>query len=215
MKRDSPHLWLDGPISATSAEAKVTLLKPTGSLSEIHGITTSYWQKFRQSDDTAQVDKAQDILSDFIPLSPLDERITLGEVQAALKRIKLDKARGPDSWSPWDLKHMPQPFQIALTSLFNLFVETARWPRPLTKATVAMLSKQDGAFAIEHTRPITIMSMIYRVWSRVIARKYINHIKDHLPSAIQGNRPGSSAKWVASYVQTQVDWPFTPAPNLM
>ena len=120
VKRDPPHLWLDGPISATSAKTKVTLLKPTGSLSDIHGITTGYWLSFWQSEDTAQVDKAQEILSDFEPLFSMDERITLGEVQAALKRIKLDKARGPDSWSPWDLKHMPHPFQIALACLFIL-----------------------------------------------------------------------------------------------
>ena len=200
-----PHLWLNGPVSGTSAKVKVNLLKPTGSLSEIHGITIQYWSKFWKSEDTAQVDKALDILSDFVPLAPLDQRITLQEVQSALKRIKWDKARGPDSWSPWDLKGMPQPFQIALTSLFNLFVETAQWPVALTQATVAMLSKQDGAFAIEHTRQITILSMIYRVWSRIIARKFINRVNDHLPTSIQGNRPGSSAKWVACYVQTQIE----------
>ena len=151
------------------------------------------------------MDEALDILSDFTPLAPFESTIHLSEVQAALRRIKLDKARGPDSWSPWDLKSMPLPFQIALTSLFNLFVETAQWPLALTQATVAMLSKQDGAFAIEHTRPITILSMIYRVWSRIIARKFIDHVKDQLPDSVQGNRPGASSKWVASYIQTQVE----------
>ena len=36
--------------------------------------------------------------------------------------------------------------------------------------------------------------MVYRVWSRVIASKYN-----------QGNRPGATSKWVAAYIQTQVE----------
>ena len=202
---EAPHIWLDAPLSAAQAKIKIILLKPTGSLSDIHSMTAKYWGKFWQSEDTAQTDRAREILSDFPPINPMGSDISLEEVQRALRKIQVDKARGPDSWSPWDLKTLPRPFQIALTSLFNLFVECTDWPSSLTAATVAMLSKQDGAFQIEHTRPITVLSMIYRVWSRVIAFKFVHHVKDHLPDSIQGNRPGSSSKWVASYIQHQVE----------
>ena len=43
VKREPPHLWLDGPISATSAKIKIVLLRPTGSLADIHNMTIKYW----------------------------------------------------------------------------------------------------------------------------------------------------------------------------
>ena len=58
---------------------------------------------------------------------------------------------------------------------------------------------------VEQTRPITILSMIYRIWSRVVAAKFISHVRPFLPDSIQGNRPGSSSKWVAAYIQTQIE----------
>ena len=205
VRKDPPHIWIDAPLSASQAKIKVLLLKPTGALEDIHSTTIEYWSQFWKSDDTADVEVVKEILSDFQLIPPFTPTISLSDVQRALRKIQVDKARGPDSWSPWDLKCMPHPFQIALTSLFNLFIEQAQWPLALTNATVAMLSKQDGVFQIEQTRPITILSMVYRVWSRVIAYKFLYHVKDLLPEAIQGNRPGSAAKWVASYVQCQVE----------
>ena len=163
IKTESNHVWLDRPIKAQSARVKVCFLKPTGSLGDVHNLTIQYWTQFWQSTDTAQLDTADEILQNFSPIPPFPQGITLLEVQKALKKVQVDKARGPDSWSPWEVKNMPPPFVVGLTSLFNLFLEEATWPTALTQATVAMLSKQDGAFMVEQTRPSTILSMIYRI----------------------------------------------------
>ena len=205
VKKDPPFIHLDTPLSAPRARIQVILLKPTGKLSDIHHMATNYWDGFWNSEDRAEPERLEQVLRDFQPITPFDSAIQLEEVTHALKRIKVEKARGPDSWSPWELKNLPYPFVVALTSLFNLFVEQSEWPTVLTLATVAMLSKHDGTFDVSQTRPITILSMVYRVWSRVVASKYIRHVHLLLPSSIQGNRPGASSKWVASYIQTQVE----------
>ena len=100
---------------------------------------------------------------------------------------------------------MPEPFLLALASLLNAFTETGRWPTPVTQATVSMLSKIDGAFQVEQTRPITILSLVYRVWSRIYTAKFVKHIQCFLPDAIQGNRPGTSSKWVSAHIQHQIE----------
>ena len=111
--------------------------------------------------------------------------------------------------TPWELRNLPEPFLLALASLLNLFTETASWPKPINQATVSMLSKVDGAFQVEQTRPITILSLVYRVWSRIYAAKFIRHVQGLLPDAIQGNRPGLSSKWLSAHIQFQIESALT------
>ena len=205
LKVEGRNLFLDAPLSASAADITVVGLRPTGSLQEIHDMAVTYWKRFWCSDDTTDLDKVREVMEDFAPIPPFDASITLLELKNALGKTKLDKARGPDSWSPWELKNLPDPFLIALASLLNAFTETGRWPAPIVQATVSMLSKIDGAFQVEQTRPITILSLVYRVWSRIYAAKFIKHVQGFLPDAIQGNRPGASSKWVSAHIQFQIE----------
>ena len=196
-KVDGRNVYLDAPLSASHADLTVIGMRPTGSLQDIHAMAVDYWDSFWRSEDETNLTQVQEVMRDFQPIPPFDSGITYQELKEALGKIKLDKARGPDSWSPWELKNLPEPFLLALASLLNLFTETATWPKPITQATVSMLSKVDGAFQVEQTRPITILSLVYRVWSRIYAAKFIRHVQGFLPAAIQGNRPGLSSFQVA------------------
>ena len=136
VKRDPPFIHLDAPLSATCARVQVVLMKPTGSLSDIHSMAIQYWDRYWNSPHQAEPEKLEQVLADFPVVPPFDPSIQLEEVVSALKKICVDKARGPDSWSPWELKNLPHPFVVALTSLFNLFVEQTEWPTALTQATL-------------------------------------------------------------------------------
>ena len=210
-KVEGRNVFMDAPLSATQADLIVIGTRPTGSLQDIHNMAVDYWKSFWCSEDRTDLAQVKEVMRDFQPIPPFDSRITLQELKEALGKTKLDKARGPDSWSPWELKNLPEPFLLALASLLNLFTETASWPKPISQATVSMLSKIDGAFQVEseHTRPITILSLVYRVWSRIYAAKFIRPVQGFLPDAIQGNRPGSSSKWVSAHLQFQIELALT------
>ena len=66
----------------------------------------------------------------------------------------------------------------------------------------------EGSATVDQTRPITILSALYRLWSRVITRKFIRNAAPFLPLSIQGNRPGASSKWLAVFIQSQVEAAF-------
>ena len=208
-KVDGRNVYLDAPLSASHADLTVIGMRPTGSLQDIHAMAVDYWDSFWRSEDETNLTQVQEVMRDFQPIPPFDSGITYQELKEALGKIKLDKARGPDSWSPWELKNLPEPFLLALASLLNLFTETATWPKPITQAKVSMLSKVDGAFQVEQTRPITILSLVYRVWSRIYAAKFIRHVQGFLPAAIQGNRPGLSSKWLSAHIQFQIESALT------
>ena len=75
----------------------------------------------------------------------------------------------------------------------------------LLDATVALLPKTEGSVTVDQTRPITILSALYRLWSKVITRKFIRNAAKFLPLSIQGSCPGASSKWLAVYIQSQVE----------
>lgn len=59
-------------------------------------------------------------------------------------------------------------------------------------ATVFLVPKTEDAVQIPLMRPITVFSLIYRVWAEVTARRIMLKWKIHLPSSIVGGVPGRS-----------------------
>ena len=138
--------FIDAPLSATKARITVIEMRAARSLKDVHEMAVDYCRKFWCSEDNSDLDKVRDVVSNFPKVPTFDERIDLQDLKEALRKTKLHKARGPDCWSGWELKHLPEPFQLALASLLNTITETGNWPSLLVQATEAMLSKVEGAF---------------------------------------------------------------------
>ena len=199
------NIRLDGPIHATSAAVLTTALKPTSKVQDLHDMATSYWSGFWDSEDKTDMDKI-DALLDHAPVIPaFAPSISLQEIKEALSKSKPNKARGPDCWSVAELRLLPDPFLCGLGALFNLILEKGEWPDPVLWASVSMLSKTDETFEIQQTRPITVLSAFYRLWAKIIAKKFLDHIRLWLPDSIQGNRTQSSSRWLSAHLQLQVE----------
>ena len=199
------NIKLDGPILATSATVLTTALKPTSRLQDLHDMATSYWSGFWDSEDRTDLDKLDALLNHAPAIPAFAPSISLQEIKDALKKSKPNKARGPDCWSVAELRLMPDPFLCGLGALFNLILEKGEWPDPVLWASVSMLSKTDETFEIQQTRPITVLSAFYRLWAKIIARKFLDHVRQWLPDSVQGNRTQSSSRWLSSHLQLQVE----------
>ena len=70
VKRDPPFIHLDAPLSAARARVHVLLLKPTGSLSDIHRMAIQYWDGYWNSQDQAEPEKLEQVLADFPVVPP-------------------------------------------------------------------------------------------------------------------------------------------------
>ena len=196
---------LDGPFQAASASITVIAHKPTSQVQDLHEMASSFWRAYWDSEDKTELDKLDELLQLVPDIPTFAGQITLDEIKSALKRSNPHKARGPDCWSVAELRALPLPFLYALGALFNLIVERGEWPDSVLLSSVSMLSKTEETFQIEQTRPITVLSAFYRLWAKIIAKKFLDHVSHWLPDSIQGNRSQSSSKWLSSHLQLQVE----------
>ncbi|CAE8623234.1 unnamed protein product [Polarella glacialis] len=71
---------------------------------------------------------------------------------------------GMDGWNVGELKLLPAPLLDLLAEMFNGIERSGKWPRPLECAMVSLISKGAGCEPND-LRPITVMSVVYRVWA--------------------------------------------------
>ena len=201
ISRDGTRVQLDGPIWAARAEVTITALTPTGDPGILQGMTERFWDAFWNSHPTVDLQEVTEILATLPQIPPFDAEISEKEVKQGLAKLNPVKARGPDQWSNEELRRLPPDCTLALVDLFNAVTRYGRWPSSLLHATVSMLSKTLDSFELSQTRPITILSTIYRLWSKIMSRKFLYNCLPWLPQGLQGNRPRASSKWVGTFIQ--------------
>ena len=82
-----------------------------------------------------------------------------------LKHFKPRAARGPDGWSREDLLHLPRPIVEQFLQVFNHLENGHEWPRQWISALVHCIEKVPQASESNQFRPITLFSLIYRLWA--------------------------------------------------
>lgn len=117
------------------------------------------WDPFMQ-DLQARVPPAPGIM----PYSP----ITVDEWTAAAAAKKVHTAAGPDGVSRMDLTRMPRSLVEQLVSLINR-CETGQceWPQVILHGHVSSLEKHSQAMSPKDYRPITVLSVVYRVYASI------------------------------------------------
>lgn len=72
------------------------------------------------------------------------------------------------------------------------------WPEQLTQGKVVSLAKVAAPSSPSDFRPITVFSLLYRVWSSFHSRKALLLLENIMPDGLYGNRPGCHAAQVWS-----------------
>ena len=205
LHREGYRIQLERPIPGPQARVPVVFLTPTSDVAQINQLTLQFWEQYWQGPDEPDISDIQEILRTIPSIPMFNEICSVEEIQEAISCAKPARARGPNNWSNEDLKNMPGALVSQLTDLFNLFLQQKDWPKCLLEATVALLPKEKVVQGLDETRPITVLSAVYRIWSRVVTRKFLQNSHVFLPSSIQGNRQRASSMWLASHVQLQLE----------
>eukprot|EP01059_Diplonema_ambulator_P030260 TRINITY_DN509_c0_g1_i4.p1 TRINITY_DN509_c0_g1~~TRINITY_DN509_c0_g1_i4.p1 ORF type:complete len:924 (+),score=114.49 TRINITY_DN509_c0_g1_i4:185-2956(+) len=71
---------------------------------------------------------------------------------------------GVDGWCASDLLQLPRPCLDVLAKVLNLIELEGVWPNALTNAVVALIPKGESKQPLKQ-RPITVSSMVYRLWA--------------------------------------------------
>ena len=123
----------------------------------------------------------------------------------AIKGYKTTSARGPDGWGQEDLLHMPRACAEELLALLARVESSANWPLQLQQALVHCLEKSNDATSVNQYRPITLMSLVYRVWAGVHSSRILRHLSQLCDGLQCGFVEGGTASDIWYWVQTAIE----------
>ena len=105
--------------------------------------------------------------------------------KAAINDSKAHSARGVDAISAAELKVLPDDAILDLSHLVNT-VYRSGFPAWFMVARTFPLGKVEGSPQPGQTRPISVLSQIYRIWARVCCRQILLSLSQSMPPEIQG-----------------------------
>jgi hypothetical protein len=107
------------------------------------------------------------------------ESFNISELEAALTRIKLGKAAGPDKVFPEFLRHLGASAKKTLLALYNL-TWTKYVPDQWWKGEIIPVLKQGKPVdSIESYRPISLMSVCCKVMERMVVRRLNQYLESN------------------------------------
>lgn len=119
--------------------------------------------------------------------------ITAEQWRHAVRGKKPHTATGPDGISRADLLHMPDHLLSPLLEYINLFDKgILNWEDSALNGHIANVEKSPEASAPKDYRPITVLTMPYRVWATIRARQILRWLIQFVPEGLKGNIPGRS-----------------------
>eukprot|EP00435_Cladocopium_sp_Y103_P039949 s1234_g10.t2 len=172
------------------------------------------WDKHRDTPSSFW-DPLLDFIDTAIPEhAPMPyERITAAQIHQVIKSKKPTAATGPDGWSRQDILRMAPDLLQSIADMFTWIESGHHWPISCVTGIIHSLEKRAEASQVQHYRPITIFSLIYRAWSSIRSRQILAFLTDRVPQRCFGNVPKKTAKDVWFGIQQQIeDHYFTGRP---
>ena len=122
---------------------------------------------------------------------PSDEVQTLEEWRWAIKATKCNTARGVCGLSQPELNAFSDQI-IGFLAQLMYAGSSLGFPDWLMLARVVMVPKCTGATSFSQMRPITVYSLLFRIWAKISARRLLQQWKTVVPRCITGGLPGRS-----------------------
>lgn len=216
-------IWLTDDVELPPVGTPVRQSQLIGDTLELLQIFTREWTK--RWDRHANVPHSEWApITNFyrlaVPPKPRTEfpPITVELWQQTLKRKKARSASGPDVWSRKDLLMLPSDLTAAIIAMLHEIEMGAPWPPQIVLGLVFSLEKTHEACRVEHYRPITIFSLIYRTWTSIRAKQSLKYLAPLAPTRCFGNLPSKSATQVWFGIQTALEESYhtiTPAAGVV
>ena len=131
--------------------------------------------------------------------------ITLECWRAEVKRKKRTAAVGPDGVSRSDLLNLPDAILADILAMIEAVEQGMPWPTQAVTGMIAALAKVPAARSTSQYRPITIFSIVYRVWSSIRAKQSLKFLASIVPHSQLGNLPKRSPKQMWYHIQEVVE----------
>ena len=210
-KIEGKKIVLDKPVKCQNIHGIVKQQQSTADPEQMHQIIDKAWSQMWQRDDPndtfEQWPDCIEIISSLEDCASCPyQKFDLDMWKKYLKGINMKSSRGACGFSSRDLTLIPPKLLEWLFRIFQCAEEGKGWPVRLTQARVIMLAKpnSDNYDALS-VRPITVLSRLYRHWSRCRSIQVLKHLGSILPPEIGGIASNVSADLLVAWISDQLD----------
>lgn len=116
---------------------------------------------------------------------------SISMLRTAITQMKSTTSRGCCGWASDELKMLPDPCLRDLLIIFQK-LQNEGFPDWMMQARVVAVAKHHDARSAKSTRPITVLSLLSRLYSKWTSRQILQQWSSTLPAAISGFLPGRS-----------------------
>ena len=128
------------------------------------------------------------------PGEPQEEipNVTDWEVQHAVKQMKKGKSPGPDNVLIDTVREGGDVLAKELAKLFSMCMHKGRVPNQWKEASMIILHKKGDKRDLKNYRPISLLSNLYKLYTRILTNRLQNILDDNQPREQAGFRKGFS-----------------------
>ena len=182
------------------AEGLVVQSDLTSDPSNIADKLNNYWNQFwcRDSNDdisnTSVWSNFNRHLEQCTPQPPIELDLCNVELwKQAIGTTKVSSARGTDGWTVEELRNLPD---VCIQVLANIFASIQGQSLPIewTHSITIPIGKTDLPETPAQTRPITLIPMLYRWWTKVVTKQILKTWGQTAPPGLIGFLPTRSAQ---------------------
>lgn len=199
---DDVFLYLDRPVRCKSMDnPAVTQVNPEPCPKKMQSMVCNAWNQFWQAPDVV-TNKAEEFIQSLgdCPSCPFQD-FNNDAWQKCIRGVKVKSARGACGFSMKDVQRLPQELIQWLFQIYRATENGMPWPERACLACVVMLAKpgEDNHRPLS-VRPITIISVLYRLWSRYRCLQVIQHLGATVPPQVGGVASRLSADCLTALV---------------
>lgn len=132
------------------------------------GAFKDYFERLLSNDDTVEEFTCTD--SPYIPV--LDDDISASEYDAAIRKLKANKAPGCDGLSPGILKCLPVVWIVFVISMMNVVFRTGVYPIQWSYSKLVTVFKKGSRDICENYRGIAISDSLCKLYETILTKRF-------------------------------------------
>lgn len=190
-------------------EADLLQLKYWLHPNDLARLLNEFWQPIWLRDPAPQDlwqewNEMEDLVNVFPPCPiPRDNSNDLQSWKKAIHKLKATAARGIDGVSAQELKFLNDKQITDLMTVMNGYPDG--FPTWFMTGLVIPLAKTDDIPLNHQTRPVTVLSQLYRVWASVLCGGIISSFATWMPNDVTGFLPGRGSAQIAYMMQFSIE----------
>ena len=193
---EADALWVENPCDAVVGK-ELLQTKFVGNIADLEEEFVEAWRNRWMRHAEVPPDRWNTILAfvkQHLPKGSFHwPAMTPDDLVSVLRSKKPNTSGGFDGVTVADLKRMPMQVNKAFCDMFAEAEVHGRWPDQLVQGKVVCLAKTPNPATPADFRPITVFSLLYRIWSSFHSRKALQCLDPLVPDELYGNRPGRYA----------------------